>query len=197
MFNRVILMIKYPTGKKVTSAVMHSNSGRGMNLENDINDSNTYYRECNRALIYKKPTPIQVVKVDYPSRMHAKISEAYYKVPSTTDYNGIYRGRYIDFEAKETKAKTSFTFQNIHPHQMDHLEKVMEHGGIAFLIIRFASFNETYLIDAKIVIEALSTLERRSIPYTFIKENGHIIQESYLPRLKYLDVVDKIYFKED
>ena len=84
--------------------------GRGMSLEEDINDSNAYYRACDRALIHKKPTPIQVVKVDYPARCAAKITEAYYKTPSTTDYNGVYRGKAIDFEAKETKSKTSFPF---------------------------------------------------------------------------------------
>ena len=69
-------------------------------------------KTINKAVIYKKPTPVQIVKVDYPRRESAKIVEAYYKVPSTTDYNGIYRGKYIDFEAKETKAKT-FPFINI------------------------------------------------------------------------------------
>ena len=75
--------------------------GRGMSLENDLNDSNAYYCSCDRALIHKKPTPIQVVKVDYPERSAAKITEAYYKTPSTTDYNGIYRGRAIDLKQRK------------------------------------------------------------------------------------------------
>lgn len=191
-------MINYPTGKKIsTQSSIRSGNSRGMNLEKDINDSNQFYREANRALIYKKPTPVQVVKVDYPNREHAKIVEAYYKIPSTTDYNGVYRGKYIDFEAKETKSKTAFAFKYIHPHQMEHLKQVQKHGGIAFLIIRFCELNETYLIDASFVIEASNTLQRSSIPYSLIKEKGHLIKESYMPRLKYLDIVDEIYFKEE
>lgn len=191
-------MINYPTGKKLeTQITPQGGNSRGMNLEKDINDSNQFYRECNRALIYKKPTPVQVVKVDYPNRKHAKIVEAYYKIPSTTDYNGIYKGKYIDFEAKETKSKTAFAFKYIHAHQMEHLKKVQEHGGIAFLIIRFCTLNETYLIDASIVIEASLSLKRSSIPYSLIKEKGYLIKESYMPRLKYLDLVDEIYFKEE
>lgn len=191
-------MIRYPNGKKVNSTNQTCcENGRGMDLEKDINESNIFYREHKRALIYKKPTPIQVVKVDYPNRHHAKITEAYYKIPSTTDYNGIYRGKYIDFEAKETKSATAFSFKYIHPHQMEHLIQVQKHGGIAFLIIRFTSCNETYLIDASIMMHAMKTLKRKSIPYSLVQEEGYLITESYLPRLKYLDIVDKVYFKED
>lgn len=191
-------MINYPNKKKVISNFTTGSSvNRGMGLEKDLNDSCLYYKECNRALIYKKPTPIQVVKVDYPNRNHAKICEAYYKVPSTTDYNGIYRGRYIDFEAKETRSKTSFSLKNIHVHQIEHLKKVKEHGGIAFVIIRFSTMNKTYLLDAKYMIEAYETQHKKSITYQSIIENGYPITEGYSPRLKYLDVVDNIYFKED
>ena len=82
--------IKYPTAISPVNLSQSSTtySQRGMSLESDINDSNKYYRACDIALIYKKPTPIQVVRVDYPARNKAKIVEAYYKTPSTTDYNG-------------------------------------------------------------------------------------------------------------
>lgn len=50
------------------------------------------------------------------------INEAYFRTPSTTDYNGVYQGYYIDFEAKETKNKTSFPLNNIHDHQVEHMK---------------------------------------------------------------------------
>ena len=58
--------MKYPNGIKKTFKL--STSNRGMTLEQDINDSNKYYRDNNIAVIYKKPTPITVNKVDYKSR---------------------------------------------------------------------------------------------------------------------------------
>lgn len=189
-------MINYPNRKKRTINSVVPTYNRGMDLESDINSSNLYYKECNRALIYKKPTPIQVVRVDYPNRRHAKITEAYYKVPSTTDYNGIYREKYIDFEAKETRSKRSFTLQNIHPHQIEHLKLVKQQGGIAFLVLRFTSYNETYLIDAGYIIKAYETEEQKSVSYESIQQYGVQIQEGYTPRLKYLDAVDAFYFKE-
>ena len=67
--------IKYPNGIKPAFATQSSetHSGRGMRLESDLNESNKYYRANDIALIYKKPTPIQVVRVDYPSRNRAKL----------------------------------------------------------------------------------------------------------------------------
>lgn len=68
--------IKYPNGiSTINTMQSKSYSSRGMRLENDINDSNKYYRELDKALIYKKPTPVQVVHVDYPKRQRAKITE--------------------------------------------------------------------------------------------------------------------------
>ena len=98
-------MVKYPSGIRaaVSTQPKDHHASRGSGLEEDLNLSNQYYRDIDKALIYKKPTPIQVVHVDYPARNKAKITEAYYRTPSTTDYNGIYRGRYIDFEAKENE----------------------------------------------------------------------------------------------
>lgn len=192
-------MIGYPNKKRTPLHTnVHDNyMGRGMSLEDDLNKSNTYYRSCERALIHKKPIPIQIVKVDYPCRTSAKIVEAYYKVPSTTDYNGIYRGRAIDFEAKETKSKTSFPFKNIHPHQIEHLQKVLKHGGIGFIIIRFVSFDETYLLDARFIIDAYYEQKRKSLTYITIKTHGSLIKQGLTPALRYLDNVDEVYFKED
>lgn len=168
-----------------------------MSLEKDLNDSNTYYAACERALIHKKPTPIQVVKVDYPARNAARIIEAYYKTPSTTDYNGIYRGRAIDFEAKETRSLTSFPFKSIHPHQISHLKKVLLHGGIGFFIIRFSRYDETYLIDAHLLIERYELGKKQSISYKEVQQIGSLIKQKLTPRLCYLDNVDALYFKEE
>ena len=198
-----MIMVNYPNMKRswqshamMTNDKKHYTAHRGMSLEEDISLSNQYYLSHDIAVIYKKPTPIQIVKVDYPRRESAKIVEAYYKTPSTTDYNGIYRGRYIDFEAKETKVKT-FPFANISKHQIDHLQKIINHGGIAFVIIAFTSLNEVYLIDASHIINDYYHSQRKSITYEKIKNLGHLIPQGYQPRLDYLKVVDDWYFKED
>ena len=163
-----------------------------MTLEGDINESNEYYREIDKAIIYKKPTPIKITKVDYPSRDKAVIKEAFFTVPSTTDYNGIYKGKYIDFEAKETKSKTSFSLDNIHPHQIKHLDSIKRHSGIAFLIVRFTTLNETYLLMADDFFEYINNSERKSIPIEYFREKAYLIKDNYRPRVDYLKIIDKI-----
>ena len=189
-------MINYPNRKQSTNNVtkIKSHSYRGANLEDDLNQTNQYYLDLNKANIHKKPTPIMVVKVDYPSRNKAKIVEAYYKIPSTTDYNGVYRSKAIDFEAKETNSQTALPLKNIHPHQLEHMRNVEFHGGLSFIIIRFVYFNETYLLYFKDLDHFMKSNDRKSIPYSWIKENAHIIPFSLTPPIHYLKVLDETYF---
>jgi recombination protein U len=168
-----------------------SHGNRGMNIEEDINLSNDVDRANGLCLITKRPTPINVVKVDYSKG--AIITNAYFEKQSTTDYNGVYKGRYIDFEAKSTLKITSFPLANISEHQIEHLKQVLKHGGIAFFIIEFAKLNQVYLLDASYVIDFYENGERKSIPFKDVQEHGFEIKKGFAPRLNYLDVIDKIY----
>ena len=183
--------MKYPNGITKEYKNIKSHSNRGMNLENDLNDTNNYYLNNNIAIIYKKPTPITINKVDYKSRKDAVIKEAHFKIPSTTDYNGIYKGKYIDFEAKETKCETSFPLNNIHKHQIDHLIKIHNHGGIGFIIIRFTKLNKTYLLFIEDLINFLNDNERVSIPIDYFDKYAYLIKEGLNPRLDYLKILDQ------
>lgn len=187
------MWLNYPNGinKKHTNHEI-TFGNRGMCLESDLNSTNDYYASLDKAYIYKKPTPIKITKVNYPSRDKAVITQAFFTVPSTTDYNGIYKGKYIDFEAKETKNKTSFSLRNIHPHQIKHLRNIYNHGGIAFLIIRFTDLNETYLLMANKLVEFIENNTRESIPITYFRDNAYLIKDSYAPRIDYLKIIDQI-----
>ena len=190
--------MNYPGGikhkvKNDKSTKINTNYGnRGMTLENELNSSNDYYRLIDKAIIYKKPTPIKITNVDYPSRDKAVIKEAYFTVPSTTDYNGIYKGKYIDFEAKETKSSTNFTLRNIHPHQIEHLKSIEKHGGIAFIIVRFTILNETYLMPINILEIFLDNNNRKSIPIDYFRENCYLIKDNLKPTVDYLKIIDKL-----
>lgn len=186
--------MNYPSGLKkefIKNKLVIKYANRGMSLENDINKTNEYYRQIDKAYIYKKPTPIKVVKVIFQQKK-AKITEAYFDIPSTTDYNGLYKGKYIDFEAKETTSLTSFPLSNIHLHQIKHLDNIEKHNGIAFLIVRFTKRNETYLLMQKELKNFLENSSKKSIPITYFKEKAHLIKEKYSPRIDYLEILDNI-----
>lgn len=188
--------MNYPNGIKKNNTTIHhekiNHKNRGMTLESELNISNEYYREIDKAYIYKKPTPITITKVDYPSRDKTVIREAFFTVPSTTDYNGLYKGKYIDYEAKETVSKTALALSNIHPHQIEHIKNIYNHSGIAFLIVRFTTLNETYLLPAEKLIMFLNNEERKSIPIDYFRKEGYLIKDGYRPRVDYLKIVDKL-----
>lgn len=180
----------YPASVKKEYQKIYSHKNRGLDLEHLINITNDYYLNNNIAVIYKKPTPITVSKVDYKNN---KVTEGFYKTPSTLDYNGIYKGKYIEFEAKESQNKTSFPLANFHEHQLIYLKRVLEHGGICFVIIKMN--NQIFLLKGEDLVSFLNTYERKSIPYSYLEKYGKIIKEGFYPPLDYLKIVDEIYLK--
>ncbi len=194
------MTFKYPRGikqpqPKKTKTILKTNTtfkNRGMGLEEELNLSNAFYNDEGIALIQKRPTPINVVKVDYSKG--AKITQAYFEKQSTTDYNGVYRGKYLDFEAKSTVSKTSLPISNITSHQINHLKNVIMHGGIAFFIIAFESLQQTYLLPANNLLSFLNKKARQSLPIDWIQTNAHVIEIGYKPRLNYLKAVDRLFF---
>lgn len=194
-------MVRYPSGHGMRRNTSLNSTkrpkrniqygSRGMSLEGRLNESNHYYLTRNRAIIHKKPTPIQVVRVDYPRRSAAKITEAYYRQASTTDYNGVYEGYYIDFEAKETTNKTSFPLQNLPIHQRTHMKQCIEHGGIAFVLFSFKVHQEVFLLPYENLMEFLAKESAKSIPYDFIKEKGYECPTGAFPMIDYLHALDQ------
>lgn len=191
-------MVNYPHKLKAKSSINRPASGminfanRGMSFEKMINESNSYYLSRGLAVIHKKPTPIQIVKVDYPHRSRAKIVEAYFRQASTTDYSGVYKGHYIDFEAKETRQKKSMPMKNFHSHQIEHMEAVLEQKGICFVLLHFSSLRETYLLPASYLIEFYKIDKGgRSMPLTYIQEHGYPIEMQQLPSIPYLEIIEQ------
>ncbi|MEH7113395.1 Holliday junction resolvase RecU [Neobacillus niacini] len=183
-------------GVKAKKLSNPSFSNRGMTLEEDLNETNEYYRERKIAVIHKKPTPVQIVQVDYPKRSAAVIKEAYFKQASTTDYNGVYKGKYIDFEAKETANVTSFPLKNFHQHQIDHMQEVVSQGGICFVILRFSKQEQVYFLQAKHLLsfwERMKNGGRKSITKEEIEQVAVLIPLGFRPRIDYIKIIDTVF----
>jgi len=55
---------------------------------------------------------------------------------STVDYIGLLKeGRYIAFDAKESKLTTRFPLSNIEAHQAEFIKHVSRLGGLGFILI--------------------------------------------------------------
>ncbi|MEK5231561.1 Holliday junction resolvase RecU [Lysinibacillus sp. FSL K6-0232] len=200
------MTIRYPNGKlytpnpSVQKAEKKNNkdlsfSNRGKTLEDEINEANDYYIKRRLAIIHKKPVPVQIVKVEYPSRSAAVIREAYFRTPSTTDYNGVWNGHYIDFDAKETASKTSFPLKNIHAHQMTHMQQVTEQHGVAFIIVRFSAYERYFIVPYQVLQKAWKAMEngkRKSIPLSTIEQEAYEIPTNYYPRIDYLPIIQQL-----
>lgn len=197
------MTIRYPNGKKYVSVqksslpkkIDLSFSNRGKSLEDEINDTNEFYLSRSIAVIHKKPVPIQIVNVKYPARSAAVITEAYFRTPSTTDFNGVWQGKYIDFEAKETKSTTSFPLQNIHDHQVDHMKSVAKQAGIVFFIIKFTTLDRYFIIpydSFEFYWERMKMGGRKSMTLTEFENVAIEVLPSYNPRLDYLQAMSSI-----
>ena len=178
----------YPNNIKKSYSKTIDYSNRGMDLEYLIEQANEYYIENDIAYIYKKPTPIGVVKVIYENG-GKRIHDGYYKTPSTLDFNGLYKGFYIEFDAKVTQNKTSFPLSNIHPHQINHIRNINKHGGIVFLIIMINS--KYFLLNGKDFLDFIEKETRKSIPFEYLLKNAHEIKLS-LKGLDYIKIVDQL-----
>lgn len=186
-------MINYPTTKKLSdyqNKKVRNTANQGMALEEMINKTNDYYLQRNIAFISKRPTSIKVLKTSDKY----KITEAVFLAPSTLDYVGVYKGRYLDFEAKETISKKGFPMANISEHQIKAMENIIKQNGITFAIIFLKSFNEIYLVDGQVLIDSYIS-KQNIIPYEQIKMVGTLIKEGYFTPVDYIKVVNEKYFK--
>ena len=176
-------MIIYPKESNETY------KNRGLAFESLINITNENYLKNNICLINKRPTPIKVIELDKNKNL---ITKATFLKQSTTDYNGLYKGKYIDFEAKSTHSKTSFPLKNIERHQINHLENVLNNNGIAFFLIQFSSLNEVYLLMTEKLLTFLKENKRSSLPLEYIKENGFLVKSSLKYPIDYISILEKI-----
>lgn len=97
---------------------------RGKELEKIAEKVNLKQRINKQSLILKVPTPLVMT------------NKGIIPKPSTVDFVGLLDGgKFIAFDAKETKVKTRFDLKNIKAHQLEYLQFVKDLGGLAFFLI--------------------------------------------------------------
>ena len=206
-------MIRYPNGKvyveekktvdrrktkNKTAAEIdrehYLKANMGMNFESDISKCCEYYRLNDIAIIYKRPTPIKVVKMD--KAKPGTIIEAYFQEKSVTDYVGLYKGKYIDFECKET-IHDEIPYKMIREQQYEHLRKVRQQGGIGFFLVSFKKYQEVYLLDSKYILDEVEIRKHPGFKRSFFKEHGRQLERGYNPPYSLIEAINEIYFKKE
>ncbi len=186
-------MFNYPNNKKIKNQKTFNfteEKSKGMSFEEEITKANNYYLANDIAHIYKKPTPIKILDVkNYNENFEKKslITKAVFEKRSTTDYNGLYKGFYIDFEAKETVNLKFNINSNLHEHQKKHLLSIYKHGGVAFVLLNMKKYNKVFLIEINKLIEE----KKSQVTIDYLIENGYEIEVNNI-YLDYLKAVDEI-----
>ena len=182
-------MINYPflneNYKKITSY-----RNRGMSFEERINITNNYYLNNDIALIFKRTTPIKVIEFNNQSKL---ITKAVFEKDSTTDYNGVYKGRYLDFEAKSVTSKTSFPLHNIKEHQITHLKDVIKNGGTSFFLIEFSTLNKIYLLKTIDLLDYINSSNKKSISLKDFEIKAFRVNQYINKPVDYLENIEKIF----
>jgi recombination protein U len=156
----------------------------GQSFEEILKNSCEYYKFRGIALIHKIPTPWSV---SY-NRATNKVIRAHPEEKSSVDFEGVWHGRSIAFEAKSTRERNRFDLKNIKQHQMDYLKQHQCQGGISFFLVEFAKLGEVYLIWHDQVDEWWQKAKdggRKSIPYLWIQMNCEVVT----PGRTYLDFI--------
>lgn len=156
----------------------------GKQLERLLDMAHNQYRNKGVADIRKVPTPVQITG---NNRGNIK---GYVTKGEWVDYVGVFNGKAIVFDAKETNSATSFPLRNVSDHQYQLLKSWDAKGAVAFLIIQFTKkYEEIYIIrfsDLEEWWEQSLAGGRKSIPYNHFFEKCRRVKSSNGIVLDYL-----------
>lgn len=162
---------------------------RGAAFETLLDYTNQIYANKGRAIINKRPTPMKIIS---KTKMGQNI--CVFDKKSTVDYDGIYAGRSIQFEAKTTQEKR-FDLSMITESQIEFLQKAEQHGAVAFLLVEIRPLRNVYLVPNQMLqgyVKRAQKGGRRSIPLDELEVYARIVESGNGLPLDYLSVVDEL-----
>ncbi|MBC7342549.1 MAG: Holliday junction resolvase RecU [Clostridia bacterium] len=123
-------------------------ANRGRALEEMVELTLDLYRKEGIAVVHKIPTPWVV------RRKGGLITGAFPAKKSSVDFFGVWRGRAVAFDAKETSEKSRFPLKSVPDHQMAFLSDWKEAGGIAGVLVWFRRARRIFWVPAKTLTRA-------------------------------------------
>lgn len=146
---------------------MIPSGNRGMLLEQIVENTNLQYGVKGVAQIQKVATPIKIEKT-----MPGGKIIAHWDKKSTVDFIGCTScGMYICFDTKETTVPR-LPLDKIKPHQIQHLKKIYQSGGISFILVWFRKEEKCYVLPYAKLEAFIEAAEQKSIPIRYFEENA-------------------------
>ncbi|MBJ7987723.1 Holliday junction resolvase RecU [Bacillus cereus] len=163
---------------------------RGMAFEMLTNLANEMYQRGGVALINKRPTPVKVLK-----SKGGRVLNRFYEAKSTVDYDGVYKGRAVAFEAKSTESATRFDLKNIAQHQLDYFEKAEKMGAICFFLIEFSKDRSIFAVSLSVIQSYVrisqQLKDKKSIPRADFDIYGYLVDQTERAPVDYLQYIDE------
>jgi recombination protein U len=186
---------RFPRRAKGGDGQQTYTGNRGMSFEYDIEHTNWMYEHMGLAAVNKRPTPVRI-----QNKTVGGVVTGFLEKPSTVDFEGLLRGgRSIVFEAKQVRSKERFNLSDISEHQVEHLRKCHELGGISFVLIEFPEHRTVYLLHYKTLEGYWQRWKNgggargtASIHRDDLEVHGYVVDAGRVP-VDYLEVVRKVW----
>lgn len=164
---------------------------RGQRFEQMVDLANHTYR-LKRIAHVRKTFPESKIQRD----KKGTIQKHWFERSGGLDYMGTVDGRFIAFDAKSTR-KNYLSVDKVSDEQYTELRRVLDFGGVSFLLVHFELHNETYLLEAEDALRWRNSTERKSIPLEWFRERQtHRIYSRNGIILDYLDpIAEELAFK--
>lgn len=153
----------------------------GKYLEKLVLQSNHIYLMRQEAVIHQAHAAVTTLKG----------GKWFYDKKAGLDFYGVYDGKYITFDTKETEEKTRFPLKNIKHHQYDTMIRTIKQNGISFFLVRFNYYGDTYYLSAEQTRYWWEQQRdgRKSIPYAWFQDNCRVVKSQSAAALDWLSVV--------
>ena len=112
-------------------------AGRGMGLQELVNQANEQYRQLGIASIWEFGTEAKWIP---GGRLILK--------KGTVDFIGLWQGRGLAFDCKET-AEDALPANNVKTHQVEFLMDFSQAGGVAFLLIAYTEPGRFFVVPVE------------------------------------------------
>ncbi|AHI52665.1 Holliday junction resolvase RecU [Spiroplasma culicicola] len=124
----------------------------------------------NLSLVYLQEFGLLLNKISLPSRtisIENNIMNSILLQNDFCDYVGLYKGIYVEFDAKETE-KDYFNPNNIKLKQIEKLKLVRKMKAISFVLIYFHKYERYFAVD----IALFDQIKVKKIPFEWFIQNG-------------------------